>query len=670
MIEIYIGTQRLDTFKDEDVNIKLSVQNIKDISKLFADYTQNFSVPASRANNAAFKHYYNADVSGGFDASLRKSATLILDKEPFREGSIELLGVNMKNGVASSYEIVFFSAGVNLKDLFGEDELTDLDLSAYTHTYTGANVRTAAESGLFSGDIIYPLISPSDNWTYNGSSSSHLDNNLAYHTTNDSHGLHYYALKPAIKLAALIDAIEAKYSITFNSTFFASDKFTQLYMWCHRREGYMFKDQENGWNPVRIRWDSTGSSSSIVVDDAGDFIVQGTLSPDLDFIYDITIVSGADVGIYFYVNDLLFTTKSHAASATGEVVTINGLKKDDVISVRYAPAQGAAGANFEFSYDLEVKRSGTTPVIAAADTGGTLMIFDNDVVIADQMPEQKIGDFITGLVKMFNLTIESTSATQFTIEPLDDWYALGSTYDITDFTDISTHKVTKPELYRRLKLEHQLADSDAMRQHRLTNGGIGYGDLRADFTFDGGELTNQTTFELLRFDKLVDTNTSTSVDFLVAESIDKDLEPYIGAPMIFYSNGTLDISGTPIGFLDETGQTPSPADPMDQCVFIANVDNKASEDVTQMLTFGLELDPYHEQAFNETLYSQFWEDYITDLYSTSRRVYSFKAILPMTTIYQLRMNDKLVIAGKRYVINEVNLNLRTREATLELLNDV
>ena len=42
----------------------------------------------------------------------------------------------------------------------------------------------------------------------------------------------------------------------------------------------------------------------------------------------------------------------------------------------------------------------------------------------------------------------------------------------------------------------------------------------------------------------------------------------------------------------------------------------------------------------------------------------------MTTIYRLKMNDKLVISGKRYIINEVNLNLRTREATLELLNDV
>ena len=674
MIEIYIGTQRLDTFKDEDVNIKLSVQNIKDISKLFADYTQNFSVPASRANNAAFKHYYNADISGGFDASLRKAATLILDKDPFREGSIELLGVNMKNGVASSYEIVFFSAGVNLKDLFGEDELTDLDLSAYTHTYTGANVRTAAESGLFSGDIIYPLISPSDNWTYNGSSSSHLDNNLAYHTTNDPHGLHYYALKPAIKLAALVDAIEAKYGITFTSTFFASDKFTQLYMWCHRREGYMFKDQENGWNPIPLRYQSTTPSSNISIDDGGVFKIEGNYGGsfllNIDLTYDLTIISGTDVAIFIYVNGNLFATKAHATSVTGEVVQVYGLKKNDKINIKYAPAQGSASANFEFSFDVDMINILLGLPQAIASTGGTLMTFDNDVVIADQMPEQKIGDFITGLVKMFNLTIESTSATQFTIEPLDDWYALGSTYDITDFTDISTHKVTKPELYRRLKLEHQLADSDAMRQHRLTNGGIGYGDLRADFTFDGGELTNQTTFELLRFDKLVDTNTSTSVDFLVGESIDKDLEPYIGAPVIFYSRDTLDISGTPIGFLDETGRTPSPADPMDQCVFIANVDNKVSGDVTQMLTFGLELDPYHEQAFNQTLYSQFWEDYITDLYSTSRRVYSFKAILPMTTIYQLRMNDKLVIAGKRYVINEVNLNLRTREATLGLLNDV
>lgn len=665
MIEIYIGSDRLDTFKDEDVNIKLSVQNIKDISKIFSDYTQNFSVPASRANNAAFKHYYNADIAGGFDASLRQSATLILDKEPFREGSIELLGVNMKNGVASSYEIVFFSAGVNLKDLFGEDELTDLDLSAYTHSYTGVNVRTGAESGLSSGDVIYPLISPKGVWFYDSSSSSHQENDIAYHTTNDDHGIHYYELKPAIRLAALVDAIEAKYGITFNSNFFASSKFTNLYMWCHRREGWMFKDQENGWNPEPFRWDSTTGLGW----DGNKYVVN-SVALSIDFRYTLSVISGTDVGLYFYVNGNLFATRTHTTGVSDEV-PMYGLKQGDVIEVKYAPAPNSAGANFSISLDVELFRvTFPTAVIATASTGGTLLTFDNDVVIADHLPEQKISDFITGLIKMFNLTLESTSTTSFTLEPLDDWYASGSTYDITDYTDISTHKVTKPELYRRLKLEHQLADSRLMRNHRETNGGVAYGDLRADFTFDGGELTNQTSFELLRFDKLNDVDTGDPVDFLIGSSIDKELEPYIGAPMIFYANGTLDISGTPIGFLDETGLTPSPADPMEQCVFIANVDNSTTADVTQMLTFGLELDPYHGQAFNETLYSQFWEDYVTDLYSPSRRVYSFKAILPITTIYQLKMNDKLVIAGKRYVINEVNLNLRTREATLELLNDV
>jgi len=670
MIEIYIGSERLDTFKDEDVNIKLSVQNIKDISKIFADYTQNFSVPASRTNNAVFKHYYNADISGGFAASLRQSATLILDKEPFREGSIELLGVNMKNGVASSYEIVFFSAGVNLKDLFGEDELTDLDLLAYNHEYTGANVRTGAESGLSSGNIIYPLISPKEAWFYDSNSSSHNDYNLAYHTTNDNHGLNYYELKPAIKLAALIDAIEAKYGITFNSNFFASSKFTNLYMWCHRREGFMFKDQENGWNPSSVRfYDYQTGTSALAVDGAGWKVGAGTLSVDLT--YDVTL-SGGDAAVYVFVNGVQAAVRNYTTSVTGETIPLNGLKLNDSVIIKYGPAQGSAGASFDlYLTNVEFFRTTfPTAVVGTASTGGTPNNFDNDVVIADQMPEQKISDFITGLVKMFNLTIESTSATEFTLEPLDDWYASGSTYDITEFTDISSHRVAKPELYRRLKLEHQLADSIAMRQHRLQNGGIGYGDLRADFSFDGGELTNQTSFELLRFDKLIDTNTGNGVDFLVGKSIDKDLEPYIGAPIIFYSNGTLDISGTPIGFLDETGLTPSPADPMNDCVFIANVDNQVADDVTQMLTFGLEIDPYHEQAFNQTLYGEFWEDYVTDLYSASRRVYSFKAILPITTIYQLKMNDKLVIAGKRYIINEVNLNLRTREATLELLNDV
>lgn len=665
MIEIFIGSQKLDTFKDEDVNITLNVQNIQDISKVYADYTQSFSVPASKSNNAVFKHYYNADVSGGFSASLRQSATILLNKETFREGSIELVAVNMQGNLPSSYEIVFYSAGVNLLDLFGDDELTDLDLSTYDHDYTGANIKTGLESGLSSRNIIYPLISPKEDWFYDSSSSSHSDYNIAYHTTNDTHGIFYYELKPAIRLARIIDAIERKYSITFNSDFFASAEFTDLYMWCHRREGYMFEGQPTGFEQAEAVdfTSATGSGFDTTTDEL-------TIPATYDrFIWRYSATCADDYQFHWYINDVFFTAVSHSGNVTDEEIYFNSLNTGDRIQMRFLPATTNTSIN-----SVSVSgREFTDPANVYWTATASGQTVTQEVVISDQMPEQKVSDFIIGLIKTFNLSLEATSMTAFTIETLDDWYAEGedNQYDITEHTDIATRKVSKPELYRRIKLEHQLADSELMNAHRLTNGGVGYGDLRADFTFDGGELTNQTTFELLKFEKLVDVYTSTNVDFLIGSSIDKELKPYIGAPMIFYSPNIKDISSYPIGFIDEAGDTGSGTHGrVDQINFIANVNSDTITSVTRMLTFGLNIEPYHNQAFNETLYEGYWKNYITDLYSVSRRVYTFRAILPLDIICQLKMNDRIIWNGYRFVINQIKVNLRTREANLELLNDV
>ena len=664
MIEIYIGSERLDTFKDEDVNITLSIQNVKDISRLFTDFTQNFQVPASRQNNDVFKHYYNADISGGFDASLRQDATIFVDKELFREGSIELMSVDMVNGKPSAYELVFFSAGVNLKDLFGEDELTDLDLSAYDHAYSGAVIRGAMEgtTPLHSGNVIYPLISPVNDWFYDSASSTHDDNDIAYHTTNDDHGLHYYDLKPAIRISKLIDAIESKYGITFTSTFFTDRKFTDLFLWAHRREGYMFKDQENGFTAQKVNFTSaTGSGFDTTLDVA-------TIPSTYDrFLWYYSINSTTSYQVHFYINGVYYTSRSHTGNVTNEDVYFSGLTTGDKIQMRFSPPTNWDGSAVNLTSVSASGREFTNPanIYWTAATSGT-QSFSTDVIMSDQMPEQKVYDFILGLVKMFNLVIEPTSRTKFNVEPLDDWYALGSNYDITDHVDISSEKITKPELNRRISFKYQEAGSYIEEAYRNANGGIGYGDLRADFNFDGGELTAESTFELMQYQKLDDPSNGV-VNFLVGKSIDKEGDPYIGEPVIFYSPSTLNISAYPIGFLDETGLTTTASNQVYLC---GNINNRVAADVTQMLTYGLDVDPLHEQSFSQTLYNQFWEDYITDLYSVSRRVYSMKAILPFKVASKLRMNDKLDISGRRYVINEIQINLRTQEATLELLNDV
>ena len=85
-VGVYIEGNKVDLFDSENIEINSSVQNINDITKVFTDYSKTFSVPASKSNNRIFKHYYKADIDGGFDARTKKSAMLTLNNLTFKIG--------------------------------------------------------------------------------------------------------------------------------------------------------------------------------------------------------------------------------------------------------------------------------------------------------------------------------------------------------------------------------------------------------------------------------------------------------------------------------------------------------------------------------------------------------------------------------------------------------
>ena len=96
-LQLYISNTRIDLFKDESVSITQTIKNVKDISKLFTEFTQSFTIPASKTNNKIFKHYYNYDITlGSFDARFKVSAKLELNSIPFKKGFIRLEGVELK----------------------------------------------------------------------------------------------------------------------------------------------------------------------------------------------------------------------------------------------------------------------------------------------------------------------------------------------------------------------------------------------------------------------------------------------------------------------------------------------------------------------------------------------------------------------------------------------
>ena len=156
-LQLYIGTERVDLFKDETVSLTQTIKNVKDLKKVFTEFTQTFSVPASSVNNKIFKHYYNFDISNGFDARKKQAARIELNDLPFKDGKIALQGVELKNNLAHTYKITFFGNTVDLKDILGDSELASLPLNQnqiYDYTNVINRMRAVVKS-VFIEFILY-----------------------------------------------------------------------------------------------------------------------------------------------------------------------------------------------------------------------------------------------------------------------------------------------------------------------------------------------------------------------------------------------------------------------------------------------------------------------------------------------------------------------------------
>ena len=246
VIQLYISDQRVEMFKDESVTITDSIQNVKDIEKVFTAFSQSFSVPASKSNNKIFKHYYNFDIVDGFDARKKVTSKIELNHLPFRTGKIKLEGVDLKNNKPHTYRITFFGDIVDLKDKLGEKKLSDLTtLSSLDLNYDAATIKTKLQVQEGSGNnIIVPLITHTQRLFYNSDPSKEVadDGNLKYYSGGGSHdhGVKFNQLKYAIRVNTIIEAIETQFDLSFSTDFFKNttlERFDHLFLWLHRKSG-------------------------------------------------------------------------------------------------------------------------------------------------------------------------------------------------------------------------------------------------------------------------------------------------------------------------------------------------------------------------------------------------------------------------------------------------
>ena len=129
-LQLYIEGQQVELHDNESVVLNQSLQNVRDIKKIYTDFTQTFNVPASKVNNKVFKHFYNFAIDG-FDARNKKTSELHLNYEPFKKGKVKLEGVQMENNQPVNYRLTFYGDTVKLPDLIGDDKLDNLTLAIH-----------------------------------------------------------------------------------------------------------------------------------------------------------------------------------------------------------------------------------------------------------------------------------------------------------------------------------------------------------------------------------------------------------------------------------------------------------------------------------------------------------------------------------------------------------
>ena len=636
-----ITPRRIELFDDEKISVTSSIQNINDISKVFTDYSQSFTVPASNINNEIFSHWYENALDNGFDQRLRYDGYIEIDTQVFRTGKWQIEGASVKNNRVEDYKLTFYGNLKSLSDKFGELRLKDLNtLNDYSITYSGTNVENLIESST-SENVMFPLISSSRVWEYGTGGTNDISQN--------SHHIHYNELFPAVKIKTIFNAIEDKFNINFAGSFLNDPRFTEAFLWFKNKETFT-----NFGERKKISFTSIDNSSSSLVINSDSIVLSPINEGD------------SSTGIYWIGGSINLTLSLSCSwvlsyvSTTGTTITATGTGTSVVVgmadagtwSVYLSTSQPVTFTGTIISEDTvyDNQNNSSYNVSSSANISGTT----NTILDLQSLaPDVKIADFFSGILKMFNLTAYSYDENLYTLQQLENWYYDGNIKDYSQYcvTDFDYDRI---KAFKKVAFEYEKSESFMNRKYYDFNSKE-YGFLDATFDNDGSDYSIKLPFEHIMFQKFTGNNVQ------VAYSLNNQYNQYIPKPIILYrlKNETSNVS-----FYFNNGSTTNQI--TNYNVFGADVLRNNEYHTTN---WGVEFSTYTLNTVNNTLYKNYYYNYLNNLYSKKSRMVKVTMRLPYSEMLSLRLNDRIIIRDKRYVINQYTTDLDTFETKFELIQD-
>ena len=684
-VQIFIEGERIELFKDETISLNQTIKNVKDLAKIYTEFSQSFTVPASKANNKVFKHYYRTDLTDGFDARIKTAAEIKLNGAHFKYGYIRLLGSNKEDNACTDYTINFVGETVGLANIIKDDELSDLLwLDNFDRVYSASDISTGLQTGfdifadgiLQSDAIIAPMISHTKNLYYDSvSNQSGSDGNMYPQGGSQNCGLDWYDLKYSIRVSLIVKAIEEQYNINFSDDFFtdSNSDFYGLYLWLHRNQGSVGGDDKNISKTILNYFNKMPLVSAAGLNVTSSQVSQqgvGIFSTVSDITFNISVSSSSatfDFLILDQNNAIVFQDLGNTGGFNYLMPTFTtennkqysiAIRSNDVFTVNNTSTIRVETTNTS---------SGTPYDITTAFTGSQVMAQETEFNIRQEIPKIKVMDFLSGLFKTFNLVAYVLDDGTIKVETADAFYAAGTEWDVTKYVDVEKAKVTPPIPYSEIKLTYADYKTYTAALYSQINGSeFGELDYKGENPDEwvGTEYSIVLPWQKMAYNRILDLNDSSNTTCQVGWFVDEGQKPYLGKPLIHYTFRRF--SGTGIAFsltgLDGSYNSVSNYHiPMN------------SEDIFgtgQSLNFYPENDAYTGTSNANTLFENYYRNSLTTLFDKQKRLFEIKAFLPLSILLKYTLADKFIINDKYYKINSIKTNLQTGESKLELLNEI
>jgi len=660
-VQVYIEGQKVELFEDEQINVTSSVQNINDISKVFTDFSQSFTVPASTVNNKIFKHFYQSDIGDPldpttlFDYNIRRSAVIEIDLTTFRRGKISIEKANVKNGMPENYQLTFYGEIRTLKDLFGEDKLNQLDFNALEFAYTGTQIYNRITDIATDYDVRYPLIASNRVWTYHHGSED---------ITQNAHAIQYDELFPAVKINKIFGEIENKYGVTFTGTFLTDPKFTQCFLYGKNTNEYSFLTESTD---VIIDQVIATVIEDNTLPNPGDLTYTNIYQDEINVLFaqdvqfsviSFEVLNQSAVGTWyidvFQDGNYYQSIEGNTTGVFGNVSFQNVSGLDTTLTFKM---KATAPMNIDMLINYQI--TGVNGLSNYAQISTVQTVLAGNVSINSTLPDMKVGDFFSGVLKEFNCTCVGTSENTFEILPLEDWYSQGAIVDITQYTDIDSIDIERIKLYKKIAFKYQQSESFVNRNFfKISNSE--YGNMEYQFAYDGDEYVIEVPFENLLFTRSIDNSNNYAV---LGYCLNESFNAYTPKPVLLYLYGeSNDLSSHPILFYDGTTH-------QDIDLFAQFGQDLTYQNEKLSLNFGAENSVIHQETIQQGLYAEYYFPYLVNLFNLKNRLINVKTNLPISLLTNLQLNDRLIIRDKRYIINEMKSNLTTGEVNFSLYLD-